>query len=86
MSAESLPERSAATPADLPDDAEPDAPDAVEYALFKRGGDFVTWELCDRDEHRCVRLDGLLHCADCDLVEEIPESGVQTVFEREVSR
>ena len=54
------------------------APDSVEYVLLERDGELLSWELCDRGQHRCERVDNELHCVDCDMIEPIPSDWAQT--------
>jgi hypothetical protein len=54
------------------------APSEFVYVLLERDGELLTWELCERDQHRCERVDGELHCVDCDFIEPLPDDGAQT--------
>lgn len=54
------------------------APDDFEYVLLERDGELLTWELCDREQHRCERVNDELHCVDCDLIEPLPDDWAQT--------
>lgn len=72
--------RSRATPEDIPTDAPEGPPESYEYVLVETAEGMDVFEVCARDTHRCIKLDGRFECVDCDHTEEIPDEGAQMTF------